>query len=90
MKEIFKLNINDCIFKGQFINNIQKGNGIKYSNYNNNFFLNNIIYIGNFNNLIKNRRSRVYFSTENDFDEIWENDEIIDETKVQNFIEIII
>ena len=61
---------------------------LKY--YNNNFFLNNIIYIGNFNNLIKNRRSRVYFSTENDFDEIWENDEIIDETKVQNFIEIII
>ena len=85
INEIFKLNINDFIFQGEFRNNIQKGNGIKYSNYNNNFFLNNIIHIGNFDNLIKKGEGKVYFSNESYFDAIWENDEKIDETKSAKF-----
>ncbi len=81
IKEIFKLNINDFIFYGEFKNNIQKGNGIKYSTYNNNFFLNNIIYIGNFDKFIKNGKGKVYFTEEIYFDAFWKNDVKIDESQ---------
>ncbi len=85
IKEIFKLNISDYIVKGKFQNDIQKGDGMKYSGYNNKFFLNNIIYIGNLYKNIKKGEGKVYFSNECYFEAIWENDEKIDESKSGKF-----
>ena len=80
IKEIFKLNIRDYVFIGNFINDENKGKGKSFMKYNENFLNNNSIFIGKFND--KERNGIIYFINGSYFECEWKNDNIIDETKI--------
>jgi hypothetical protein len=71
IKEIFKLNIRDYVFIGNFINDEKKGKGILFMKYKENFLT---IFIGEFND--KEMNGIIYFMNG------LKNDNIIDETKI--------
>jgi small GTP-binding protein len=74
--ELFKLNIQDFIYYGEFNNNKKNGNGILYMK---NMFKNYdkyVIYKGNFINGLKNNNGTLYFYDKSYLIAKWRNNEI--------------
>ena len=78
--EIFKLNIQNNIFYGNFENDNKHGNGILYKKKMFDNYDNFIIYKGNFTNDLKDKNGIIYFKDKSSLDVEWDNDEI-DENK---------
>ena len=53
INNIFKLKLNDSFYEGEFVNDLREGKGILFNKYGDHYLNNNLIYYGNFRNILK-------------------------------------